>query len=143
MIFEMEFSIKLLYRGSSNGGVVKEPFVGPVMELFHENEVEDSENEVEDLVDEAEVSPESLTVSSGSSRSSRESGVESMMEMETGLDLEDNKEDIPDITVTEVEAGKESGQPRSRSSSGSKRTDSESVKNDIDSPFEKFSTVYV
>ena len=124
--------------------MVKEPFVGPVMELFHENEVEDSEDEVEDLVDEAEVSPESLTVSSGSSRSSRESGVESMMEMETGLDLEDNKEDIedniPDITVTEVEAGEE---PRSRSSSGSKRTDSESVKNDIDSPFEKFSTVYV
>ena len=142
MIFEMEFSIKLLYRGSSNGGVVKEPFVGPVMELFHENEVEDSEDEVEDLVDEAEVSPESLTVSSGSSRSSRESGVESMMEMETGL--EDNKEEdiednIPDITVTEAEPG----QPRSRSSSGSKRTDSESVKNDIDSPFEKFNTVYV
>ena len=45
------------------------------MELFHENEVEDSEDEVEDLVDGAEVSPESLTVSSGSSRSSRESGV--------------------------------------------------------------------
>ena len=113
------------------------------MELFHENEVEDSEDEVEDLVDEAEVSPESLTVSSGSSRSSRESGVESMMEMETGLDLEDNKEDIedsiPGITVTEEEAGDEDP----RSGSGSKRTDSESVKNDIDSPFEKFNTVYV
>ena len=126
--------------------MVKEPFVGPVMELFHENEVEDSEDEVEDLVDEAEVSPESLTVSSGSSRSSRESGVESMMEMETGLDLEDNKEDIediPGITITEAEPEEESGQPRSRSGSGSKRTDSESVKNDIDSPFEKFNTVYV
>ena len=132
--------------------MVKEPFVGPVMELFHENEVEDSEDEVEDLVDEAEVSPESLTVSSGSSRSSRESGVESMMEMETGLDcgeLEDNKDiedNVPDITVTEAVAGEgeeEKGNTRSRSVSGSKRTDTASVSNDIDSPFEKFNTVYV
>ena len=133
--------------------MVKEPFVGPVMELFHENEVEDSEDEVEDLVDEAEVSPESLTVSSGSSRSSRESGVESMMEMETGLafgepeDNKDNEDNVPDITVTEAVAGtgeeQEKGFSRSRSVSGSKRTDTASVNNDIDSPFEKFNTVYV
>ena len=133
--------------------MVKEPFVGPVMELFHENEVEDSEDEVEDLVDEAEVSPESLTVSSGSSRSSRESGVESMMEMETGLafgepeDNKDNEDNVPDITVAEAVAGEgeeqEMGYPRSRSVSGSKRTDTVSVSNDIDSPFEKFNTVYV
>ena len=122
--------------------MVKEPFVGPVMELFHENEAEDSEGEVEDLVDEAEVPPESLTVSSGSSRSSRESGVESMMELATDLDLEDNK-DVPDITVTEAAAEAEPGHPRSRSASGSKRTDTESVNNDIGSPFEKFNTVYV
>ena len=32
---------------------------------------------------------------------------------------------------------------RSRSASGSKRTDTESVNNDIGSPFEKFNTVYV
>ena len=36
------------FRGSSsNTGVVKEPFVGPVMELFHENEVDDLEDEIE------------------------------------------------------------------------------------------------
>ena len=130
--------------------MVKEPFVGPVMELFHENEVEDSEGEVEDsegeaedLVDEAEVPPESLTVSSGSSRSSRESGVESMMELATDLELEDNK-DVPDITVTEAATAEEDlGHTRSRSASGSKRTDTESVNNDIGSPFEKFNTVYV
>ena len=123
--------------------MVKEPFVGPVMELFHENEVEDSEGEVEGLVDEAEVPPESLTVSSGSSRSSRESGVESMMELATDLELEDNK-DVPDITVTEAAAeDEEPKHARSRSASGSKRTDTESVNNDIGSPFEKFNTVYV
>ena len=125
--------------------MAKEPFAGPVMELFHENEVEDTEDEAEDLVDEAEVAPESLTVSSGSSRSSRESGVESMMEMETALDsveLEDNK--VPEITVTEaVEDEEEPEHSMSRSSSGQKRTDSQSVNNDIDSPFEKFNTVYV
>ena len=116
-----------------------------MMELFHENEVEDTEDEAEDLVDEAEVAPESLTVSSGSSRSSRESGVESMMEMENALDsveLEDNK--VPEITVTEaVEDEEEPEHSMSRSSSGQKRTDSQSVNNDIDSPFEKFNTVYV
>ena len=123
--------------------MVKEPFVGPVMELFHENEVEDSEGEAEDLVDEAEVPPESLTVSSGSSRSSRESGVESMMELATDLELEDNK-DVPDITVTEAATAEEDlGHTRSRSAPGSKRTDTESVNNDIGSPFEKFNTVYV
>ena len=147
----------MVCRGSSNTGVVKEPFVGPVMELFHENEVEDIENE-----DEVEASPESLTVSSGSSRSSRESGVESMVELETGPDQggpgggqdpdqgqdpgqgqdkgqgQGQGQDLPDVTITE--AGAEQDYFRSSPDPGPK---TESGNNDIDSPFEKFNTVYV
>ena len=141
----------MVCRGSSNTGVVKEPFVGPVMELFHENEVEDIENE-----DEVEASPESLTVSSGSSRSSRESGVESMVELETGPDQggpgggqdpdqgqhpgqdQGQSQDLPDVTITE--AGAEQDYFRSSPDPGPK---TESGNNDIDSPFEKFNTVYV
>lgn len=127
----------IYFRGSSsNTGVLKEPFVGPVMELFHENEVEDLEDEAED----AATSPESLTVSSGgSSRSSRESGVESMGDVETGAagdSAGDTEPQLgPDISVAEAE--QDTSHPALDSDTNIPKN------NDIDSPFEVFNTVYV
>ena len=127
----------IYFRGSSsNTGVLKEPFVGPVMELFHENEVEDLEDDAED----AATSPESLTVSSGgSSRSSRESGVESMGDVDTGAagdSAGDTEPQLgPDISVTEAE--QDTSHPALDSDTNIPKN------NDIDSPFEVFNTVYV
>ena len=106
------------------------------MELFHENEVEDLEDEAED----AATSPESLTVSSGgSSRSSRESGVESMGDVDTGAagdSAGDTEPQLgPDISVTETE--QDTSHPALDSDTNIPKN------NDIDSPFEVFNTVYV
>ena len=107
----------------------KEPFNGPVIEMFHEN----------DYDEEVEKTPtESFTGSSASSRSSRESGVESMEEIEQ-IELTDKKEisGLADLEQIEEENEKEDDL-----SHPSPSTD-DHERNDIDSPFEVFNTVYV
>ena len=124
-----------VFRGSCNNvGVLKEPFVGPVMELFHENEVDD------DIEEDNTTNQESLTVSSGSSRSSRESGVESMMDMEAIV--VDDKDDIivDDIVEPETNISEELNSAPQNGETGAENTND---RNDIDSPFEVFNTVYV
>ena len=103
----------------------KEPFNGPVIEMFHENDYED----------EAEKTPESFTAWNGSSRSSRESGVESMGEVELS-ENQDKKESIALADLEQIEEVNEKEEDISPSNDNYE-------KNDIDSPFEVFNTVYV
>ena len=103
----------------------KEPFNGPVIEMFHENDYEE----------EAEKTPESFTGSSGSSRSSRESGVESMGEVEQS-EQQDKKESIALADLEQIEEVNEKEEDISPDNDNYE-------KNDIDSPFEVFNTVYV
>merc|ERR1719422_2607673 len=107
------------------GSMPKEPFNGPVIEMFHENDYED----------ETEKTPESFTGSSGSSRSSRESGVESMGEVEQS-ENQDKKESIALADLEQIEEVNEKEEEVSPSNDNYE-------KNDIDSPFEVFNTVYV
>jgi len=125
-------------RGSSSnvGGVLKEPFVGPVLELFHENEADDGED-FEDVNDAIEKNTESLTVSSRGSSSS--SGVESMIDVDAGVagfSLGEGDSEVPDITVPNTVDGTDVP-------TKSDKNDNETKPNDIDSPFEVFNTVYV
>ena len=106
----------------------KEPFNGPVIEMFHEN----------DYDEEAEKTPESFTGSSASSRSSRESGVESMEEIEQ-IELTDKKEISGLADLEQIEEENEKEEDLSHPSSSTDNYE----RNDIDSPFEVFNTVYV
>ena len=84
-----------------------------------------------------------MTVSSGSSRSSRESGVESMTDMETvAEDLESKVVETEADIVSSVGKLEESDVPVPLEPEIDVETDS-TKRNDIDSPFEVFNTVYV
>ena len=125
-----------MYRGSSSnvGSVVKEPFVGPVLELFHENEVDDMED-FEDVNDAVEKNTESLKTQS-SRISSSSSGVESMVDGDAGVALGEEEGEVPDISVINAE---DKDVP-----ANSENTEKDNSQlNDIDSPFEVFNTVYV
>ena len=113
---------------------MKEPFVGPVLELFHENEVDDVED-FEDVNDAVEKNTESLKTQS-SRISSSSSGVESMVDVDAGVAL--GEEDVPDITVTNADEDKDAA-----ANSDNTENNDNSQLNDIDSPFEVFNTVYV
>ena len=96
----------------------KEPFNGPVIEMFHEN---DCEEETENI-------PESCTGSS-------ESGVESMGEIEQS-EQTDKKETSGLADLAETEEENEKVDNPSTSNDIYQRSD-------IDSPFEVLKTVYV
>ena len=96
----------------------KEPFNGPVIEMFHEN---DCEEETENI-------PESCTGSS-------ESGVESMGEIEQS-EPTDKKESSGLADLAETEEENEKVDNPSTSNDIYQRSD-------IDSPFEVLKTVYV
>ena len=138
MIIYLKINYFCFTRGSSSnvGGVLKEPFVGPVLELFHENEADDGED-FEDVNDAIEKNTESLTVSSRGSSSS--SGVESMIDVDAGVagfSLGEGDSEVPDITVPNTVDGTDVP-------TKSDKNDNETKPNDIDSPFEVFNTVYV
>ena len=96
----------------------KEPFNGPVIEMFHEN---DCEEETENI-------PESST-------STSESGVESMGEIEQSEQTD--KKESPGLTdLAETEEENEKVEDPSTSNDNYQRSD-------IDSPFEALKTVYV
>ena len=96
----------------------KEPFNGPVIEMFHENDCEE----------ETETIPESSTGSS-------ESGVESMGEIEHS-EPTDKKESSGLADLAETEEENEKVESPSTSNDNYQRSD-------IDSPFEVLKTVYV
>ena len=96
----------------------KEPFNGPVIEMFHENDCEE----------ETENNPDSCTGSS-------ESGVESMGEIDQS-DQADKKEGSGLADLAETEEENEKLDDPSSSNDNYQRSD-------IDSPFEVLKTVYV
>ena len=97
----------------------KEPFNGPVIEMFHEN---DCEEETENI-------PESSTGSAS------ESGVESMGEIEQP-EQTDKRESSGLTDLAETEEENEKVESPSTSNDNYQRSD-------IDSPFEVLKTVYV
>ena len=96
----------------------KEPFNGPVIEMFHENDCEEETENIPEL-------------STGSS----ESGVESMGEIDQSEQTE-KKESSGLADLAETEEENEKVEIQSSSNDNYQRSD-------IDSPFEVLKTVYV
>ena len=98
----------------------KEPFNGPVIEMFHENDCEEETENIPEL-------------STGSS----ESGVESMGEIDQSEQTEKKESSgLADLAETEEENEKVEVETQPSSNDNYQRSD-------IDSPFEVLKTVYV